>query len=88
MTKRQQALMRGEFPPRPDIEVEFGNNTAIVRSADHLSEWQVIERVQAKRAGNWIFPIEWKNTIEEIQTVKPNPHLNDDGMWVWLLKKV
>lgn len=94
MTPRQQALMRGEFPvmdhptlPRPETEVVLiGENTAMVRSSKHLGEWRVVELVQAKKAGNWIFPIEWRNTIEEKQTVKPNPHKNTDGYWVWLLK--
>lgn len=96
MTNRQQALMKGEFPasdepitPRPDIEVEFiGNNTAVVRSLEHMGNWRIMDIVQAKRKGDWVFPVEWRNIIEEVDTVQTNPHQNNDGYWVWLLKKV
>lgn len=96
MTKRQQALLRGEFPvsdtpilPRPDIEVEFGNgNTAVVRSKQHITQDRALELVQAKRPGNWVFPLNWRVVVDGLEICHANPHLNSDEYWVWLLKKV
>lgn len=92
---KMQRLLKGEYPvsdtpivPRPDVEVEFiGEKTAVVRSVKHLGEWRVVDLVQEKRPGNWIFPISWNNVIDGDEIEQPNPHINTDGYWVWLLKK-
>lgn len=88
--------MRGEFPeaekpitPRPDVEVEFGRDgVAIVRSVTHMAGWRVTELVQGKRPGNWLLAVDWWTVIDGEKVEQTNPHLNKDGDWVWLLKRV
>ena len=91
-----QRLLKGEFPtsddpitPRPDIEVEItDNNTAIVRSVNHMAGWRVTELVQAKRPGNWLLAVDWWIMVDGEKVEQANPHRNNDGDWVWLLKRV
>ena len=75
--------------PRPDIEVEFGNDgSAVVRSVNHMAGWRVTELVQAKSPGNWLLAVDWWIMVDGEKVEQANPHRNNDGDWVWLLKKV
>lgn len=71
------------------LEVEFiGDKTAVVRCREYRGTWEVLDFVQGQREGDWIFPVEWHTETERMVKITPNPHKNEDGDWVWLLKKM
>jgi len=70
------------------MNIPFADNRyAVVESQEPELSYEVIEYVNSRYPGDWIVGL-WEITMNGEKLVQPNPHKNNHGMWVWLLKKV
>lgn len=90
MTTKIQRLTHGQsgyIIPAPDFEITFeGSEGVMIECPEQRADYEVLGWIVGQCGGNWIMAI-WKVTLGGIEKMMPNPHLNNRGLWAYLVRK-
>lgn len=73
--------------PAPDIAiVHYDGTYARVEALEKKKSHEVIDFVQREKGGKWLLAY-WRVIEGGEEAILDNPHQNNQGFWVWLLRK-
>lgn len=75
-------------PTPPDFEIMHdGAGGVTIESSAKFPDKKVLEWIAEQKGGSWKM-VEWKLTVDGKEMTYPNPHPNNRGLWVYLVRKV
>lgn len=89
MTRLQDILTSPHQPiyeeiiPAPDFEI---SHEVMIECPTERPDIDVLNWITKQLGGHWIMDI-WTETIKDAVKVLSNPHLNNRGLWAYLVRK-